>query len=265
MADFASVTTPERLDADRFQAEIPDGWQQGRGAFGGVVLGNLARALQAFDAEPERTLRSLTAEICGPVVPGPALILVERLRTGTGVSTLAARLSQGGEVLAHAVGVLGKERSTDTDFCDVPQPAMPPWREVPAIELGPPIAPVFTQHMEYRVTSGPPYQGHGAPIVHGWVRPRDPGPTRDAAYLAAMIDAFFPAIAQRMPGPRPIATVAFTLEVLGSLAGLDPEAPLFHHGRTLAARGGYLAETRTLHGEDGRLLAVNHQTIAVIK
>jgi acyl-CoA thioesterase len=263
--DFAAITTPARLDTERFQAEIPDGWQQGRGAFGGVVLGNLARALQAFDAAPERSLRSLTAEICGPVLQGPALIVVERLRTGTGVSTLAARLSQGGEVLAHAVGVLGKDRSDDTDFCDLPAPAMPPWRDVPAIPLSPPFAPVFTQHMEYRVTSGPPYQGSGEPVAHGWVRPKDPGPTRDAAYLAALVDAYWPAVASRLPGPRPIATVAFTLEVLGSLDGLDPDAPLYHHGRTLAGRGGYLAETRTLRGEDGRLLAINHQTLAVIK
>jgi hypothetical protein len=265
MADFTSLTTPKRLDEGSFQAEIPDGWQQGRGAFGGLVLADLVRALQAFDGSAERSLRSLTAEICGPVLPGPARIQVDRLRTGTGVSTLAARLSQGDEVQAHAVGILGKDRSADTDFCDLACPAMPPWREVPVSPVGPPFAPEFTRHLEYRITSAPPYQGRGDRVAHGWVRPRDPGPIRDAAYLAAMIDAYFPGLVISLPGPRPIATVAFTLEILGPLDGLDPEAPLFHYGRTLAGRGGYLAEMRTLHGEDGRLLAVNHQTLAVIK
>ena len=30
----------------RFVGEIPDGWQQGRGAFGGLVLATLLRAIE---------------------------------------------------------------------------------------------------------------------------------------------------------------------------------------------------------------------------
>ena len=65
---------------------------------------------RVFEALAERPLRSLTAELCGPVMPGPATISVEPLRRGSGVTTLAARLEQGGEVLAHVVGVFGRPR-----------------------------------------------------------------------------------------------------------------------------------------------------------
>ncbi|APR78349.1 TesB-like acyl-CoA thioesterase 1 [Minicystis rosea] len=266
MSDLQSLTTPKRLDVDRFQAEIPDGWQQGRGAFGGLVIANLVRAIEAFDAAPERVLRSLTAECCGPVPPGPCTIRVERLRTGSGVSTIAARIEAEGEALAHAVGVLAKKRSDDTDFCHLPAPTpMPPWRSVPVIPVAAPIGPVFAENFEYRVSGPPPFSGGAEAIASGWIRPRNPGAARDAAYLTACIDAWWPAIAARLSSPRPIATLTFTLELIGSLAGLDPEAPLYHASKSIAARDGYTLETRELWGEDGRLVARNHQTMAVIK
>jgi len=266
MSDLTTVTTPNRLDDTRFQIDIPDGWQQGRGAFGGIVLANLVRAIEAFDASAERSLRSLTAELCAPVTVGAHVIRVERLRTGSGVSTIAARIEGAGEILAHAVAVLGKRRGDDTDFCHQPAPTpMPPWRDVAVIPVGPPMGPVFTPHFEYRVTSAPPSSGGPDAVASGWIRPRDAGTARDAGYIVALADAWWPALLTKLPAPRPLATLAFTLELVGSLAGLDPEAPLFHAGRSPLARDGFAVETRALWGEDGRLVARNHQTIAVIR
>ena len=111
LADFLTLTTPTRLAEGIFTTEIPDGWQQGRGAFGGLVLANLVRAVRSCEPETDRTLRTLSAELVGPVLPGTAQIRVEMLRRGTGVSTMAARLVQGEELLAHAVMVLGRKRS----------------------------------------------------------------------------------------------------------------------------------------------------------
>lgn len=264
MSSLTTVTTPTRLDESRFQADIPDGWQQGRGAFGGLVVGNLVRAIEAFDGAPALSLRALTAELCGPVQPGPALITATRLRTGTGVSTIAVALEQGGEILAHAVGVRGKTRSEDTDFSHVEAPVLPPWRSVEPIFVAPPLGPVFAANFEFRVSGPPPYSSSEA-VASGWIRPRDPGPARDAAFIAACADVFWPAVMARLQGPRPMATIAFTLEIVGDLVGLDPEAPLYHTSRSLLSRGGYALETRELWGEDGRLVSRNHQTAVIIK
>jgi hypothetical protein len=265
MTDFTTITTPRRIEVDRFEADIPDGWQQGRGAFGGLIIGTLARAMATFDAAEERSLRSLTAQLAGPVLPGPNLVQVERLRTGTGVSTLAARLSRDGEVLAHTVGVFGKRRVSGLDQCEISRPLLPPWRDVPVAPIEPPIGPAFARFMELRVVGPLPHTGASEPVASGWVRPKDPGPARDAPFVAAMADAWWPSFFSRMPAPRPAATVAFTLQLLGDLAGLDPEAPLFHRGRTVAGQDGYMVEMRELWGEDGRLLALNQQTFAIVK
>src|SRR5262245_49584310 len=107
--DFTSLTTPIPVEHGRFRVLVPDGWQQGRGAFGGFVVAMLVRAVERFAGDPARTLRSLTAELCGPTLPGEAELQVEALRVGSGVGTYAVRLRQSGEVQAHAVCVLGKE------------------------------------------------------------------------------------------------------------------------------------------------------------
>ena len=130
--------------------------------------------------------------------------------------------------------------------------------------MGPPLGPVFAQHFEFRPIDGLPFSG-AEPATSGWVRAKDPGRTRDAAYLVALADAWWPCALVCESGPRPMATIAFSLEVLGDFEGLDPDAPVYYRARSEFARGGFALETRELWGHDGRPLAINHQTFAVIR
>ena len=66
----------------------------------------------------------------------------------------------------------------------------------------------------------------------------------------------------RMAAPRPLATIAYTLDIVGGVAG---DAPLLYRGTVPVAGDGYFLETRELWTEDGRLVAINHQTFAVIR
>jgi len=105
----------------------------------------------------------------------------------------------------------------------------------------------------------------GTPRALGWVRPRDPGPRRDAAFIAAAIDAWWPVSFVRFGAARPMATIAFTLDIAGGLDGLDPEAPLLYRATAPVCSDGYMLETRELWGGDGRLVALNHQTFVIIR
>lgn len=272
MPAFDALTTARPLGDGRFAIDIPDGWQQGRGAFGGFVLAILTRASEQVVADPDRPLRSLTAEIVGPAQPGPSEVRVEILRAGTGVTTVAARLVQGGEVQAHVVGAFGKTRPTfraPVALAPPPELAGPSWRDIaPPPFFGPPMAPTFAQHVEFRVTGPLPFSGapaDGVARTGGWVRLREPGTARDAAYTAAMIDTWWPAMLGTEKAPRAMATLTFALERVSDLHGLDPEAPLFYRGTILAGGGGYAIEQRELWGEDGRLVALNQQTLVIMK
>jgi acyl-CoA thioesterase len=264
MASLSDVSTPRRT-GDHYELDLAGTWRQGRGAFGGLVIASLIRAIEQHTADPARLVRSVTAEIPGPVEHGTVEIAVEALRTGKNMSAVRAALAQHGEIRAHAVAILSAARTSAADvrWNELTRPDAPTWSEVPALPPGPP-APEFAQHFEYRILEGMP-GGHGPARALGWVRPRDPGAPRDAGYIAAMIDAWWPAALNRFAAMRPIATIAYTLQIVEGVAGLDPDAPLLYRATVPVCAEGYFLETRELWGEDGRLVALNHQTFAIIQ
>jgi hypothetical protein len=79
--DLVVATSSVRGEGDRFLLRVPEGWRQGRGAFGGLVLGALARAIETCEADPERVLRSISGQLIGPVLAGEAVIEVRLLRS----------------------------------------------------------------------------------------------------------------------------------------------------------------------------------------
>ena len=257
---FTRASHLEPTTAGRFHWDVPDGWQQGRGAFGGLVLGTLLRAIERCEPDPQRVTRSLTGDLCGPVLPGPAELVVEVLRRGNNLSNLDARLIQSGEVQARASAVLSAPKAAAT----LAQPPQPPastdWRGLAELALTPPLAPVFTPHFEYR-SIGPFMAGDGLSTL-GWLRLRHPPPRLDAPAIVGMLDAWWPAMFTGQP--RPMATVSFTAELLVDPAELDPEVPLLHSGRVVGLREGFCVEFRALwHGD--RQVALNQQTFAILR
>ncbi len=265
--DFLTLTTPARLAEGVFATEIPDGWQQGRGAFGGLVLANLVRAVRSCEPEADRTLRTLSAELVGPVLPGAAQIRVEMLRRGTGVSTMAARLVQGEELLAHAVVVLGRTRSGTATWNRVTPPRPVPFAEAPQLAGAPITAARFAQNLEFRPTTPLPFQAdtQRVPTTSGWVRLRSPGAVLAEADLVALADAWWPCALSMEAAPRPIATLCFTLELLADPQKLAAQSPVFHRAEATVSQDGYSVELRELWSESGELLTLNRQTIAIIK
>jgi acyl-CoA thioesterase len=249
-------------DRDQLTIDIPPGWRQGRGAFGGLTVGALIRAIELAVADPARRVRSVTAQLPGPTETGASVIEVAELRRGNAMSTVRAALLQGGEVRTHAVAILAAARPTAADFGwrELQPPEAPPWREIAPFELG--AWPEFAQHFEYRPVSGRPLAGGEARCV-GWIRPRWRDDDRGAARIAELIDAWYPAAMVRMTAMRPCATIAFTLDVVDGLP--EGDAPLLYRGVVPVCGDGYFVEQRELWDEAGRLVALNHQTFAVIR
>jgi acyl-CoA thioesterase len=262
MASLTDVCTPRPV-GDQFQLDVAPGWAQGRGAFGGLVVGALVRAIELRLADPTRKVRTLTAELPGAVEVGTVDIAVDNLRHGKNLSTLRAALSQHGEIRSHAVAIVAATRpgAQAIAWNDLTAPELPPWQ---SIEPGPTLGAEFARHFEFRTVAGEMQSGGPARIL-GWIRPRDPGPARDAAYIAAMADAYWPAAFVRLTERRPMATIGYTLEIIEGADGLDPMAPMAYRAHVPACRNGYFVETRELWGADGRLVAINHQTFAIIQ
>lgn len=264
MPALSDLSTPTPTSAGHYALDVPVGWRQGRGAYGGLVISSLIRALEHAVGDPARTVRSITAELPGPVMAGAAEITVDILRTGKSLSTARAALSQGGEVKSHAVGVLAATRSGIGPLAwqDLVPPEVPAWSTIEPLVTTAGTWPEFAENFEYRIVEGLPMSG--ATRTLGWVRPRLVGGLRDVGHIAAVMDAWWPVALCRLPTLRPMATIVYSLDVVAGIAGLNPEAPMLYRATSPVLADGYCLETRELWGEDGRLIAINHQTFAII-
>src|SRR4051794_41055567 len=112
MSDFEAATAIRPSgDGDVYAADIPDRWQQGRGAFGGVVIGILTRAILASERDRGRVLRSLSADLCAPAIPGAVEVRARSLRRGANVSFIDAQMLRDGALVARASAALASARA----------------------------------------------------------------------------------------------------------------------------------------------------------
>lgn len=266
---FEDATTLTPAGDGRFAWEVPDGWQQGRGAWGGIVAGGAARAVAASEPEPGRVLRTLSIHMSGPLPAGRATVVVEPLRVGSGLSTWAVTIrdSDGG-LAAHAVAVTGGARALDlaqaaASWGTVVPPELPPWRAVEPQDPPRPPFPVFTQHVQFRPVASAPVSG-GPARCQGYVGFADDGPW-DAASLLALVDAWWVTALTALNEMRPLATVTYDAQLLVDPATVPGSEPLAYEAFMSAAHEGFTSETRRLWTSDGRLAVENHQTVVVIR
>ena len=266
MSPFDEATALQPLGDDAFTWVIPDGWQQGRGAWGGLVVGALTRAVTVVECDLERRVRSVSAQLSAPAMVGVHSIHVRLVRRGSAVTTWAAvAADQDGSTVASMVAITGSPRAPvqwqgGIALGTALPPQVPPPRDVAAIVTGPPF-PVYMQHCEFRPISGVPFSGSG-PVSSGWLRLAEPSPATEASLLA-LVDAWWPAslaIVAEMPR---IATVNFTANLLVEPATVPIGEPLLLESLVTAAEDGFASEHRRLWTRDGRLAVDNLQSMVI--
>jgi hypothetical protein len=242
-----------------FDWDVPDGWQQERGAWGGLIVGAVVRSVMQCD--PARDVRAVNVQIPTPVLTGTQRITVTPVKLGSAVSMWSVRI---GDAVVGGVltGVARVPELESHRWGQALMPQAPPWQEVPVLAVAPPDGPVFSQHVEYRLLQGFPFQ-QGAAQMLGYIRLRDES-VRDAAYLLGLVDAPWPASLAALDVPHPAVTVSFEAHLLVDPADI-PDEPLLYSASVLAARDGYTTERRSLWASDGRLVVENLQTIVIIR
>jgi len=262
MSDFARASAIAPLGEGHFRADFPDGWEQGGGAFGGLVLATLARAMQTL--APDRPIRTLLGDLVGPVLPGPSDIRCRVLRRGKNQTNVAAELEQDGALLAIASAVLSDPRrvAEPSLALEPPPPARP--SDLVVVTMPAPPAPVFTQHYEYRADTLPFGGAPSGAQASGFVRERTPLARIDAPALIGRLDAWWPTLFGLEPAPRPVATISFAAQIVIAPETLVPDEALRYRARMAALHDGFFLELRELW-QGGRPVAFNQQTFAILK
>ncbi len=268
METFETATALTRRGDDTYSWLIPDGWQQGRGAWGGLVVGALLRAVEASEPDLDRTIRSVSASLVAPAVVGEHIIRTAVVRRGSAVTTASATLTDGSGVqVATATVIMGAPRSVEGEpdyasWAMLSAPEAPAPSEVPVLDLAPPIGPAFLQHFAPRVVAGVPAEGGRAETL-GWIDYAQ-AVTPSAASVLALVDAWWPASLVARDSMRPVATVGFTANLVVEPSTLRAGEPLLHHAFVSAADEGYTSEHRRLWTAEGRLVVDNLQSIVMI-
>lgn len=273
---LSDVTVIERAANDQTASEqaaskhgvwmVPDGWQQGRGAWGGLVVAAAVRAAQAAEGG-SRPVRSVTAHMLAPIPAGPTRVVSSEVRRGSSTSTWQIDFYPDGSDLAMSVVViLGEPRPGDrVEFESPPIPTVADWHDVDLIPLGPPIAPPFTQHLQFRIVRGIPYSGSDSEDVVIWLSYPGQQPRIDYAAMLGLVDGPWTVAIARSPQVRPMATLSFMATPVIDPESIDTREPFLYRAQVLGGYDGFLTERRQLWTADGRLAVENLQVITIIK
>ena len=263
MSRFATDTAVHASGEGRYTATIDPGWWIQRGPNGGYLAAIVLRAVLAEAGAGDRRPRTMTLHYLRPPVEGPCEVHVVVERAGRGLSTVSARLRQGARDCILALVALGVDRPGpglhDHAPPDVPVPdATPPMSD--RADAGPDIP--FRHRFELRpaIGAGPFLAGDQA-LTGGWIRTSDHDPVDDVL-LAALTDAWPPAVFSKLELPVGVPTVELTIH-FRNVPSREPGWCLVRF-RTLEASEGYLEESGEVWSEDGRLLAESRQLAVLL-
>jgi acyl-CoA thioesterase len=257
-----------------FGAEVAPDWRAGRGPHGGYLAAMLLRTLVETVADDARAPRSLTIHYTRAPEPGPVEIRTVLERQGRSLSTLSARMQQGGDLIAIALAAFslpwGGPEISDVRMPDVEPPDAS--REgVKLIERG---GPEFARHivLQPRMDGSVFAPGEQQMRIRGWIGLTEPRAI-DALSLAFFSDALIPAPYMRMSEPAAVPTVDLTVHFRERLrpaaddtssGARDPRELCLAQTTTELIHDGFFIEDGLIWAADGTLLAHSRQLAIVI-
>jgi acyl-CoA thioesterase len=255
-----------------YDATISDRWSVPRGPNGGYIAALMLRAFAAEVGDPDRAPRSLTLHYLRPPVPGePAQVHVAVERAGRTLTSLSARLVQGGRTMVVALAAFAADFPTAADYASPAPDVGPPPAElhtvgpgpgVPEIALRTALQPAFGALADGGVRMA---AGGDQALVGGWLRLAEPR-VADAAAVAFYCDAWLPAPFALLKAPAPAPTIDLTIHFRARLphSGMAADAPVLARFSSTTSHGGFFEEDGSIWAPDGTLLAQSRQLALLI-
>lgn len=261
-AGFASIFTDLLKSGPQTPVVIPEGWRQGRTAYGGIMSAlSYGAAIKAFPDRPP--LRSLTTNFIGPVTGDP--VFTSRvLREGRNVTTLEVEAQVDGQMVTTTVFVFGASRESDlNESFPAPDAPTPETCEPFTPEFARPFVPVFFHNFDTRLVAGArPMSGAKEGYIRAWSRHHDVDSRESLASFIAISDVLPPAALPLFTKMGPVSSVNFMLNIL-------VDTPITTEGwwqvetKLTAAQGGYASQIMRFWNTDGVLVAEGMQSVAI--
>ena len=240
-----------------------ESWLQGRSLFGGAQLALAIRALR-LEVDPDLPLRSVHATFLSPVLHDtPVFAKAEVLREGRSLTHGKARLQQNGALCFECTAILGDSRESAMQYEDR-RPAMAPPESTAHLRFVPGVTPNFVRHYDIHRSRGASiFSGAEDPSATIFVRPSDGQSHYDETEFLAATDVIPPPALNLMKKPAPASSMNCALELIRPEVVYGTRQWLRFDVALHAAHSGYGWQTSRIHAENGELLAVAHQAVAV--
>jgi Acyl-CoA thioesterase len=241
--------------------ELPASWQQGRTAYGGISTALAVAAAGAASEAPLPPLRSAQVSFIGPA-NGRLVFRPQLLRAGSSVVSMAVDVHAGAGLALRLALVFAQARDSSVAHSCAERPVVAPWSACPEFDMTrAPFAPAFTRHFQIRPAGGAmPLSGAEHPELMIWVRHRDAAGVDPLLALVAMGDALPPAVFTALRAPAPASSINWSFDVLDP----TPRGDWFLLRSTSEhARDGYSAQAMQVWDENGGLVMLGRQSVAV--
>lgn len=242
-----------------FEGRVDDRWWASRGPHGGFLAALMMRAVIESTDDGERAARSFTTHFIAPPERGTVEITTRLERVGRSRTSISARMEQDGRTIALALAALSAPW-TGFEYADVAMPKVPGPQDAPEVE-NEAVTPAFFRNFHARWAVGdPPFTSSDRALSGGWIRLSEPR-VIDAVALAAIADAWVPAVFSRLSHPVPTPTVDLTVHFRRALplpeSGADDlYLSIFRAG---VAADGFFVEDGEIWSERGELVAQSRQ------
>ena len=241
-----------------WRSEIAAGWETPRGPLGGYVMAIVLRAMEEAVADERRTARSATMHFLRAPGAGPVDVSATVERAGRSLTSVSGRLEQDGKVVGLALGAWSVPwESPLLDDWPMPDVEPPEGRRPVGDEFPREGPPAFTGKMSMQQRFGDRlWSGSEHAEVGGWLGLVEERPL-DAAAIAVLADAWFPAPWTRLRALAPAPTIDLTVHFRAPLP--LPDSLLLGRFRSRLTRDGFFDEDGELWAPDGTLVAQSRQ------
>lgn len=237
-----------------WRGTIPDGWLQGRTAYGGLSAALALHAAMRSDVDLP-PLRSALVAFVGPL-NGAVEIRAQRLRRGRNAAFVQADVVSEAGLGLRATFVFMARVESSLDHRTGQAPRLPlPGPDDRILRGHPAIA--FSQNFEL-------VEGREAKAAEWlrWVRLKDREGIDPAVALMAVADCLPPAALKLLGRPAPVSSMTWQLNLLGDIPASDDGWWLLQASSDYA-RAGISSQRMGIWAADGRPVAEQMQSVAV--
>lgn len=250
-----AILTSREDRADGFDVVIPDSWQQGRTAYGGVSAA-LAYEAARRAGEDLPPLRSAQISFIGPL-SGRVSVTAKLERQGRNAAFVSASVTGEGGIGLSAMFVFMRPMESQVSFTDGDLPDLVPPFEAKEIPAG--TGPSFAQNFE-----GEPIDftaGRGGADIRRWFRLKDRHGLDPMTELVLMGDGLPPAAMAVMKTRAPISSLTWIFNVLRPPETRDGWWLL--RAASDHAKDGASSQDMSVWNANGSLIARGMQSIAL--